>query len=76
MGGQAVAVKGSLQILPANLVSAEDPAITRTISTPAASSARPYPGRGLLAGRGDLLDSFVEDPPSALVFVGEHGACC
>jgi hypothetical protein len=29
-----VAVKGSLQILPANLVSAEDAAISRTISIP------------------------------------------
>jgi hypothetical protein len=37
MGGQAVAVKGSLQILPANLVSAEDAAITRTYITPAAT---------------------------------------
>jgi hypothetical protein len=24
----------------------------------------------------DLLDSFVEDPPSALVFMGKDGACC
>jgi hypothetical protein len=29
-----------------------------------------------LAGRRDLLDSFMEDPPAALVFVGEHRACC
>ncbi len=64
------------RVTASNAASAEDAAITRTISTPATSSARPYPGRGLLAGRGDLLDSFVEDPPSALVFVGEHGACC
>ena len=64
------------RVTASNAASAEDAAITRTISTPAASSARPYPGRGLLAGRGDLLDSFVEDPPSALVFAGEHGACC
>src|SRR6266536_323362 len=27
-----------------------------------------------LAGSGDLLDSLVEDPPAALVFMGEHRA--
>ncbi len=31
---------------------------------------------GLLAGWGDLLDSLAEDPPPALVFVGDHRACC
>ena len=25
---------------------------------------------------GNLLDSLAEDPPSALVFMGKHGACC
>jgi hypothetical protein len=54
----------------------------RTPRLPGRSALPPRPqpahilGRGLLAGRGDLLDSFVEDPPSALVFAGEHGACC
>ena len=36
---------------------------------PGFSSAAVSPGS-------DLLDSFVEDPPSALVFMGEDGACC
>ena len=32
--------------------------------------------RGLLAGSDDLLDPLMEDPPAALVFMGEHRACC
>ena len=33
-------------------------------------------GSGIVAVGGDLCDSLVEDPPSALVLVGEDGACC
>ena len=47
-----MAVKGSLQILLANLVSAEDAAITRTISTPAASSAPPISGSRIASREG------------------------
>jgi hypothetical protein len=33
-------------------------------------------GSGIVVVGGDLFGSLVEDPPSALVFVGEDGACC
>jgi hypothetical protein len=49
----------------------------RTVPEQAADEAwAGQPGHGLLAGRGDLLDSLMEDPPSAFVFMGEHRACC
>ena len=56
------------------------PALAMTMSSPAAARSRRCDrcvatgGSADVCASGDLLDSFVEDPPSALVLVGEHGA--